>query len=437
MTKNGHNRGPDWVETLSRWAGAVGFNPIRVRWKLERFRQKWSAVRRQTEQKAGHIKYEHKVCPHCGRVNDRNESACTGCGQPLGAHGFHVLNRLGLAVPQVLSVSSLLGVAMVAVYIRMLAHEGGGMGSLLSFKVWTVYRFGGHWPPAVAQGEWWRLGTSIFLHISVWHIGFNLFALSQIGPAVEEIFGRGRMLLFFMATGVIANLGSELFGLRGVSAGASGALMGLCGLAAGWGHRDGTTIGREVRNLMLKWGFYTLIFGFFIRADNAAHAVGFGSGALLGLAPKPDYLKKSRNIAVRVVTAVAGGAAALAAAGLSLFPLPSKLEQRFREPRSVPAPAATYAELKAICRVNREGRPKEALARFTAMYRKHFNPSWKADPEALAGTCRQLEETARRCRRFRNDGLKALFPEGSVPADPVERDRLERVLTHQCSALSD
>ena len=61
-----------------------------------------------------------------------------------------------------------------------------------------------------------------------------------------------------------------------------GAVMGLCGVAAGWGQREGTTAGREIRNMMLKWAAYTVLFGFFIGADNAAHAAGFVSGGVIG-----------------------------------------------------------------------------------------------------------------------------------------------------------
>src|SRR6185295_9802622 len=92
-----------------------------------------------------------------------------------------------------------------------------------------------------------------------------------------------------MVTGILAGWGSELWGLYGVGIGASGALMGLIGLAAGWGHREGTSMGRIIRDQMVKWGIYTIVFGFFIHADNVAHAAGFISGALLGLVSRPRW----------------------------------------------------------------------------------------------------------------------------------------------------
>ena len=169
------------------------------------------------------------------------------------------------------------------------------------------------------EGEWWRLSTYIFLHAGLVHILFNLIALQQIGPQIEQVFGRGRMLFFFMLTGIAAGAGSELLGLRGVGIGASGALMGLIGLAAGWGQRDGTAMGKAVRNQMAMWGFYTMIFGYMIGADNAAHGSGFVSGALLGLLCKAQW-ERAGNRGWDILFGLVGAAAAMGTVALVLFP---------------------------------------------------------------------------------------------------------------------
>ena len=41
----------------------------------------------------------------------------------------------------------------------------------------------------VFAGEWWRLFTSAFLHASLMHIAFNMFALYQVGTWVERFYG--------------------------------------------------------------------------------------------------------------------------------------------------------------------------------------------------------------------------------------------------------
>jgi hypothetical protein len=95
-----------------------------------------------------------------------------------------------------------------------------------------------------------------------------------------------------MLTGVVGFAVCQAMGMVAVSAGASGAIMGLCGAAAGWGQRDGTSVGRGVRNQMLKWAAYTMIFGVMIHANNTAHAGGFVSGAVLGFLMPPHWLRR-------------------------------------------------------------------------------------------------------------------------------------------------
>jgi rhomboid protease GluP len=307
----------DWIEALVKLAGALGFNRVHVRWKLIRLGQRLQRSRRHAEVEVERIGYAHKVCRSCGGVVDRAERVCPACGARVSSRAVQLLGRLGLAAPQVLTVSALLGLALAVVYARMILAAGGG--GLLSFPVKLLYQFGAHWPPAVWGGEPWRLGTSVFLHIGLWHLGFNLIALSQIGPVIEDLYGRARMLCWFMLTGVLANLGSEALGLTAVAAGASGAIMGLCGVAAGWGHRAGTTLGRDVRNRMLKWALYTLVFGYFIRADNGAHAAGFVAGAVVGYLLPPETLRRPGLRPLAFALDALGVAAAVLAVTLVLL----------------------------------------------------------------------------------------------------------------------
>jgi len=312
-------RDDDWIETAVRIAYALGLNGMRVRWQLMRWRKRWRTTERDAEQFVEHVQYEHKVCPECGRVVDRDAEVCSNCGARLPSRSWQVLERIGVSVPSMVSMSSLLGAAMLIVYAMMMRAAPAGEG-WLDMPVDVLVRFGAHYPPAIQAGELWRWGSAIFLHIGLWHLGFNLFALAQIGPAIESTFGRARMLFLFMLTGILANIGSGLIGMPGIAAGASGAIMGLIGLAAGWGQRDGTTIGHQMRNRMLKWALYTMVFGFFIGADNAAHGVGFGVGAVLGYA-LPTARRRSSSFGVfDVLMGAVGAAAAVASVYFALVP---------------------------------------------------------------------------------------------------------------------
>jgi len=179
----------------------------------------------------------------------------------------------------------------------------------MSFSVKSLILNGGNHPASVFAGQYWRLLTALFLHVGVWHLAFNLMALAQVGPMVADVFGAGRMLFYFLLTGLAANVFSVFFGHYAVQAGASGAIMGLVGIAAGWGTRDGTTIGKNVRSQMVRWAVYTMLFGLFMHADNLAHGAGFVSGGVLGYASRPEWLRargKSRvlgSLSVVVVLA--------------------------------------------------------------------------------------------------------------------------------------
>ncbi len=86
------------------------------------------------------------------------------------------------------------------------------------------------WPPAVADGQWYRLATSAFLHYGLTHLLFNMWALYVVGPPLERWLGRSR----FGALYALSALGGSVLvyliaPLNTATAGASGAIFGLFG----------------------------------------------------------------------------------------------------------------------------------------------------------------------------------------------------------------
>ena len=86
------------------------------------------------------------------------------------------------------------------------------------------------WPPAVADGQWYRLVTSAFMHYGIAHLLFNMWALYIIGPPLETLLGRLR----FGALYALSALGGSvlvylLSAMSDATAGASGAIFGLFG----------------------------------------------------------------------------------------------------------------------------------------------------------------------------------------------------------------
>lgn len=273
------------IERVVRVAGLFGFNEVRLRWRLMAWRDRRRAEARAVAQGVEHAGYQHAVCGECGRIQVRGTRSCSGCGAPMSSRFTQVMRRMGFISPLELSASMVLGLLLLACYARQIAFTHG---SFMSFDGRSLVALGAHFPPLELEaGQWWRLGTAVFLHGGLLHLAFNMIALVQIGPAIEEIFGRGRMTFLFVATGILANVPSLLLGRMAPSIGASGAIMGLIGVAAGWGHRDGTTVGRSVRDQMLKWLLYTTLFGLLMPVDHSAHITGFLAGGALGFVSKP------------------------------------------------------------------------------------------------------------------------------------------------------
>jgi rhomboid protease GluP len=289
MTPN-DPRESDLIETIVSLARALGLSGTRVRWKLLHWQKTWQNWSQRKRREIHHVGYQHAVCPQCGQVQDRQERRCVNCGTALGARTWQIVNRLGLVVPSAISVSTLLGMIIAVAYLRlMMARPGSGYFSVTSDDL--IY-LGAYYLPALRAGQLWRHATAVFLHIGLIHLAFNMVALAQIGPAIEDVFGRGRMLFLFMLTGIVGFAACQAVDMPAVSAGASGAIMGLTGAAAGWGQRDGTSVGKGVRNQMLKWAAYTMIFGVLVHANNIAHAAGFVSGGILGFFTPPRWLRR-------------------------------------------------------------------------------------------------------------------------------------------------
>jgi membrane associated rhomboid family serine protease len=80
----------------------------------------------------------------------------------------------------------------------------------------------------IAQGEWWRLITSGFIHFGVFHIAFNMLALYFIGILLEPGVGSWRFLAIYGASLLAGSLGAMLFQpVNVLGGGASGAVFGV------------------------------------------------------------------------------------------------------------------------------------------------------------------------------------------------------------------
>jgi membrane associated rhomboid family serine protease len=87
---------------------------------------------------------------------------------------------------------------------------------------------GAHWVDGVATGAPWQLVTSMFTHVEVFHIGFNMLALWILGPQLELVLGRLRFTLLYLLSGLVGS--AAVYWLSDQTTptfGASGAVFGL------------------------------------------------------------------------------------------------------------------------------------------------------------------------------------------------------------------
>ncbi len=57
----------------------------------------------------------------------------------------------------------------------------------------------------VSDGAYWQLVTSMFTHIQLLHIGFNMLALYILGPQLELMLGRVRFLALYLLSGLVGS----------------------------------------------------------------------------------------------------------------------------------------------------------------------------------------------------------------------------------------
>jgi membrane associated rhomboid family serine protease len=114
----------------------------------------------------------------------------------------------------------------VVVFLIELTGGSGGLSVNGTSKFFVDFALFG---PSVAEGEWYRLLTSGFLHVSIIHIGFNMFLLLILGRLLEPALGTPRFLVLYFASLLAGSFGALIVEPNALTVGASGAVFGLAG----------------------------------------------------------------------------------------------------------------------------------------------------------------------------------------------------------------
>jgi membrane associated rhomboid family serine protease len=200
-------------------------------------------------------------CPECMRQRTKVVQGVGG-----GATGF----------ARAPATFVLIGLNVIA-YLVEIAAGVGGLNNPGGEIVVKYALFG----PAVAEGEWYRLVTSGFLHASLFHIGFNMLLLFLLGRLLEPALGTTRFVVLYFASLLAGSLGALVLDPNALTLGASGAVFGLAGasfvIARG---RGMNAIASEVGFLIA----FNLIFSFTApRISAGGHIGGLIGGTLCAL----------------------------------------------------------------------------------------------------------------------------------------------------------
>jgi len=165
-------------------------------------------------------------------------------------------------------------------------------------------------------GDYWRLVTSMFVHIGPLHIFANVYFGFRICALAEKQLGVPRFLLLYLGSGIVGSAVSVI-GQEAVSAGASGALFGVIGwilvtLRVRAGSWRAFVESPPIRQQLL-WIAAWFVIGIYAHFDNYAHGGGLLFGGLYtwALAAGPEPRKRRRRMAVALGVGLLLVAAAL------------------------------------------------------------------------------------------------------------------------------
>ena len=222
-------------------------------------------------------------CPECvaeGRRSQRPARTAFG-GSRAGQAGLATRTLIGINV-LVFIISALSGGA------KALGGSGGWFGMLGSSTPVTQwgevlgyapYRAGGP-VHGIAAGEWYRLGTAMFLHYGVLHILLNMWVLWQLGRYLEARLGPARFVALYLLAGLGGNVAAYLFTPPNQgAAGASTAIFGLFAAIIIVNRRLKLDISALIPLLVIN-----LLFTFTVpNISVAGHLGGLVAGGVVGL----------------------------------------------------------------------------------------------------------------------------------------------------------
>jgi membrane associated rhomboid family serine protease len=171
--------------------------------------------------------------------------ACSSCGRPICTDCM-VFAAVGIKCPECAGQPT--GVKKAATRARVSAGSGtegivtkvliglnvgvflfqASQGDLTGVRS-DVFEHGALARPYLADGEWWRLVTTGFLHIGPIHLLFNMLMLWWFGTPLENLLGRARFFAVYGVSVLAGSAGALLLAPDTLTVGASAGVFGILG----------------------------------------------------------------------------------------------------------------------------------------------------------------------------------------------------------------
>jgi membrane associated rhomboid family serine protease len=168
--------------------------------------------------------------------------SCSNCGRPI-CPDCMTATPVGMRCPECsrqrtpvrtmrnMYVDPVVTYVLIAINVLVFIGTTAGGSSFAGRPEGSVAVDLGLFGPAVAEGDWWRLVTSGFMHAGVIHILFNMYILYWLGQMLEPALGHVRFVALYFTSLLCGSFGVLLLDPNALTVGASGAVFGLMGAA--------------------------------------------------------------------------------------------------------------------------------------------------------------------------------------------------------------
>ncbi|NUS15765.1 MAG: rhomboid family intramembrane serine protease [Streptomyces sp.] len=230
---------------------------------------------------------DRPICPEC-MISASVGFQCPDCVRQASGHTPRQRTVAGgLVTHDPFLVTKILIALNVAVFVLELAAGDRVVGDLSLYAACTPKTYPVHQCFGAADGEWYRVVTSAFVHdrTNFGHIVFNMLSLWWIGAPLERLLGRSRYIALYAVSALAASAAVLLITPDSPTVGASGAIFGLFGATAVFMRR----LNYDMRPILILLAL-NIVFSFtWANVSWQAHIGGLvaGTAVAIGMAYAP------------------------------------------------------------------------------------------------------------------------------------------------------